>query len=168
MSRALVACAAGLLLGTLVVTACASSPASSKASAPSCASQVATWEGTGVGADLASLPSQLNKTSTDVQSESGAGSVTGAADTSAAKADLTTLRREYKLLAAHQPPSCVRNLRADYATFLRFDNYVVNQELPAFIANPGDVIDGDLAWGHATYAAGLIPQVKKDLSGYAG
>jgi hypothetical protein len=124
---------------------------------------VATWEGTGVGADLSKLPGQLNETSSDVQQAQDSGS-----DTSAAKADLGTLLPEYKLLAAHQPPSCARNLRADYATFLRFDNYVANQELPAFIANPGDVIDGDLAWGHAGYAAGLLPQVQKDLKAYSG
>ena len=168
MNRAPVACAAvGIFVVTLVLTACGGGADSSKPSAASsCASQVAAWEGSGVRADLGNLPSQLTKTSSDVQQE-GAGSLTGSADTSAAKSDLGTLQKEYKLLTAHQPPSCVRNLRSDYATFLRFDNYVVNQELPAFIKNPGDVVDGNLAWGHATYAAGLLPQVQKDLKGYS-
>jgi hypothetical protein len=76
------------------------------------------------------------------------------------------LVKEYKLLAAHQPPSCVPSLRADYANFLRFYNYVANQELPAFIANPGDTIDGDLAWGHASYAVKELAPVTKDLKGY--
>jgi hypothetical protein len=167
MNRAPLACATvGFFLGTFVLTACSSGAVSSKASPPSCASQVATWEGTGVGADLSKLPGQLNKTSSDVQQAQD--SVLGTADTSVAGADLGTLVPEYKLLAAHQPPSCVRNLRADYTTFLRFYNYVANQELPAFIANPGDIVDGDLAWGHAGYAAGLLPQVQKDLKGYSG
>jgi hypothetical protein len=169
MNRAPQACAiVGLFVGTLALTACSSGTVSSKASPPSCASQVATWEAGGVGADLSQLPSQLNKTSTDVQQASGPGSALGTADTSAAKADLGPLLKEYKLLAAHQPPSCVRNARADYANFLRFYNEVVNQELPAFIANPGDTIDADLAWGHASYDVGVLAQVTKDLKGYSG
>jgi hypothetical protein len=164
-----VACAAvGFFCGTLLLTACGSGPASSKPSAPSCASQVAAWGSTGVRADLGNLPRQLDKTGTDVTQESLAASVSGTADTSAAKSDLGTLLKESKLLTVHQPPSCVPNLRADYATFLRFYGYVVDQELPAFIANPGDRISGLLAPGHATEAKQALAQVQKDLSGYLG